>query len=179
MNATVRIGLLAWVLLVQPAWAQTPSASQAASSTPAAAPAARAAAGPVAFSSIAKVLVRSPDPMRLAQFYTALGFREVSRSATGVNFYLDGDVGVLEILRMDAGTRPSGPKTSRTQQGVVAIFEVSDQAALVARAKAAGATLVERWDASDRPASIFYIGDPEYNILGFAARHHDPRVRTP
>ena len=117
--------------------------------------------------------------MRLAAFYTALGFREVSRNATGVNFYLDGDVGVLEILKMDAGTRPSGPKTSRTQQGVVAIFEVSDQAALVARAKAAGATLVERWDASDRPASIFYIGDPEHNILGFAARHHDPRVRTP
>ena len=92
---------------------------------------------------------------------------------------LDGDVGVLEILKMDSGARPSGPKSSRTQQGVVAIFEVSDQAALVARAKAAGATLVERWDASDRPASIFYIGDPENNILGFAARHHDPRVRTP
>ena len=59
------------------------------------------------------------------------------------------------------------------------IREVSDQAALVARAKAAGATLVARWGASDRPASIFYIGDPENNILGFAARHHDPRVRTP
>jgi hypothetical protein len=106
MKSTVRIGVLAWVLLSQPAWAQTPSAAQAASSTPAAAPAARAAAGAMAFSSIAKVLVRSPDPMRLAEFYTALGFREASRSATGVNFYLDGDVGVLEILRMDAGTRP-------------------------------------------------------------------------
>lgn len=179
MRSRVRIGFLAWVLLVQPAWAQTPSSAQAPSSTPAAAPTARAPASPMAFTSIAKVLVRSPDPMRLAGFYTALGFREASRNATAVNFYLDGDVGVLEILKMDAGTRPSGPKTSRTQQGVVAIFEVSDQAALVARAKAAGATLVERWDASDRPASIFYIGDPEYNILGFAARHHDPRVRTP
>jgi catechol 2,3-dioxygenase-like lactoylglutathione lyase family enzyme len=147
---------------------------------PAAAPStAPAASGAVAFTSIAKVLVRSPDPARLAAFYTALGFREVSRSAMSVNFYLEGNVGVLEVLKMAAGTQPSGPKTSRTQQGVVAIFEVTDQAALVARAKAAGATLIERWDASDRPASIYYIGDPENNILGFAGRHHDPRVRTP
>ena len=179
MKYRFRIGLTACALLVQPAWAQAPSSTQTLSITPAAAQAAPAAASSMSFTSIAKVLVRSPDPMRLAQFYTALGFREVSRNATGVNFYLDGDVGVLEILKMDSGARPSGPKSSRTQQGVVAIFEVSDQAALVARAKAAGATLVERWDASDRPASIFYIGDPENNILGFAARHHDPRVRTP
>ena len=44
------------------------------------------------------------------------------------------------MLKMDKGTRPSGPKTSRTQQGVVAIFEVTDPQALIARAKAAGAT---------------------------------------
>jgi len=34
-----------------------------------------------------------------------VGFREVSRSATSVNFHIEGDVGVLEILKMDAGTR--------------------------------------------------------------------------
>lgn len=104
---------------------------------------------------------------------------ELDEVPSAVNVYLDGDVGVLEILKMDAGVRPLGPKSSRTNQGVVATLEVSDQAALVARAKAAGATLIERSNASDRPASIFYIGDPEYNIMGFAAPHDDPRVRTP
>jgi hypothetical protein len=132
-----------------------------------------------AFTSVPKVLVRSPDPVKLAEFYKALGFSEVSRNEFGVNFYLQGNVGALEVLKMDKDTRPSGPKTSRTQQGVVAIFEVTDQQALIARAKAAGATLIERWDASDRPATIYYIGDPEFNILGFAARHHDPRLKTP
>ncbi len=133
----------------------------------------------IEFTSIPKVLVRSPDPVKLAEFDKALGFAEVSRNNFGVNFYLQGSVGALEVLKMDKDTRPSGPKTSRTQQGVVAIFEVTDQQALIARAKAAGATLIERWDASDRPATIYYIGDPEYNILGFAARHHDPRLKTP
>ncbi len=62
---------------------------------------------------------------------------------------------------------------------MVAIFEVTDQAALLARAKAAGATLIERWDVADRPATIYYIGNPENSILGFAARHHHPRINTP
>ncbi len=128
---------------------------------------------------IPKVLVRSPNPAKLAEFYKALGFSETSRTPFSVNFYLEGDVGAFEVLKMDEGTQPSGPKTSRTQQGVVAIFEVADQEGLVARAKAAGATLIERWDAPERPATIYYIGDPENNILGFAARHHHPRIKTP
>jgi catechol 2,3-dioxygenase-like lactoylglutathione lyase family enzyme len=172
--------LLLLMALAQPAWAQAPAPAQGTGATRAAAPSTTSAATePLAFTAIAKVLVRSPEPFQLAKFYAALGFREVSRSANGVNFYLAGDVGVLEILKMDSATRPSGPKTSRTQQGVLAIFEVTDQQGVIARAKAAGATLIERWDASDRPASIYYIGDPENNILGFAARHHDPRVKTP
>ncbi len=171
---------LGWAVLaaMPSAWAQDaiPASDTLASAATTSRP---AATRPLAFTTIAKVLIRSPDPTRLALFYTALGFREVARNPMGINFYLEGDVGVLEVLKMDSKTAPSGPRTSRTQQGVVAIFEVSDQAALVARAKAAGATVIERWDASDRVASIYYIGDPEYNILGFAARHHDPRVRTP
>ncbi len=132
-----------------------------------------------AVTSIPKVLVRSPNPAKLAEFYKALGFSETARNQNSVNFYLEGDVGAFEVLKMDEGTQPSGPKTSRTQQGVVAIFEVTDQDALVKRAKAAGATLVERWDAPDRPATIYYIGDPENNVLGFAARNHHPRIKTP
>ncbi len=132
------------------------------------------------FTATPTILVRSPDPAKLSEFYTALGFQKVRVSPKGgVIFHLDGAVGSLEVVQMDAATKPGPAKTSRTQQGVVAIFEVSDQAALVARAKAAGATLVEKWDASNRPVSIYYIGDPENNVLGFAPRHHNPNIKTP
>jgi predicted enzyme related to lactoylglutathione lyase len=132
------------------------------------------------FTGTPTILVRSPDPAKLATFYTALGFKQYRVSAKGgVIFHLDGDVGSLEVVQMDKDTKPSGPKASRTQQGVVAIFETTDQAALIARAKAAGATLIEKWDASDRPVSIYYIADPENNILGFAPRHHNPNIKSP
>ena len=132
------------------------------------------------FAATPTILVRSPDPAKLAKFYTALGFKQYRVSAKGgVIFHLDGDVGSLEVVQMDKDTRPSGPKASRTQQGVVAIFETTDQAEVIARAKAAGATLIEKWDASDRAVSIYYIADPENNILGFAPRHHNPNIKSP
>src|SRR5689334_21617537 len=110
------------------------------------------------------ILVRSPDPGKLMKFYEALGFKRFRGSPSGGTiFHIEGDVGSLEIIQMDKNTKPTVGKTSRTQQGVVAIFETTDQAGIVARAKAAGATLIEKWDASDRPISIYYIGDPENN----------------
>jgi catechol 2,3-dioxygenase-like lactoylglutathione lyase family enzyme len=132
------------------------------------------------FTATPTILVRTPDPAKLSEFYKALGFKVARISPTGgVIFYLEGNVGSLEVLRMDASTKPGPAKTSRTQQGVVAIFETDDQAGVVARAKAAGATLVEKWDASDRPISIYYIADPENNVLGFAPRQHNPNIKTP
>ena len=114
------------------------------------------------------------------KFYQALGFKKFREAQSGGTiFHIEGDIGSLEILQMDKNTKPSGPKTTRTQQGVVAIFETTDQAGIIARAKAAGATLVEKWDASDRPISIYYVGDPEHNIIGFAPRHHNPEIKTP
>ncbi|MDX2144518.1 MAG: VOC family protein [Rhodospirillaceae bacterium] len=132
------------------------------------------------FTATPTILVRSPDPAKLAEFYSALGFKKVRVSGNGgVIFHLEGQVGSLEVVRMDPNAKPGPAKTSRTQQGVVAIFETNDQQAVIARAKAAGATLVEEWKASDRPVSIFYIADPENNILGFAPRHHNPNIKTP
>jgi predicted enzyme related to lactoylglutathione lyase len=132
------------------------------------------------FTATPTVLVRSPDPVKLAQFYEAIGFKKDRTSPNGtVYFYLEGDTGSLEVLNMDPGAKPAGGKTSRTQQGVVAIFEVNDQEEVARRAKAAGATLIEKWDSRERPVSIYYIGDPENNILGFAPRRHNPRIKTP
>lgn len=131
------------------------------------------------FTAIAKILVRSPEPMQLAEYYSALGFIEAKRGKTSVTFHLQGNIGALEILKLDPDTPPSGEKTSRTQQDVLAIFETNNPAAVVARAKAAGAKLVERWDAPDRPISVYYVADPENNILGFTSRHHNPKINTP
>lgn len=135
---------------------------------------------PLEFTATPTILVRSPDPAKLAKFYEAIGFKIDRQSENGTTyFYLEGHVGSLEVLKMDAATKPTTGKTSRTQQGVVAIFEVSDQEEIARRARAAGATLVEKWSSTERPTFIYYIGDPENNILGFAERHHNPSIKTP
>jgi predicted enzyme related to lactoylglutathione lyase len=126
------------------------------------------------------ILVRSPDPAKLAPFYEALGFKKVRVSGNGgAIFHIEGSTGSLEVVKMDPKTKPAMGKTSRTQQDVVAIFETDNQDEVVRLAKANGATVVEKWTASDRPVSIWYIGDPENNILGFAPRHHNPSIKTP
>ncbi len=132
------------------------------------------------FTSSPTVMVRSPNPGKLAQYYVALGFKLKQGSETGTNgFVLENDAGVLEVLKADKNLQVAPPKTSRTQQGVVTIFETTDVEAVVARAKAAGATMVEKWNATEGPISIYYIADPENNILGFAPRHHNKNIKTP
>jgi predicted enzyme related to lactoylglutathione lyase len=132
------------------------------------------------FTSIPTILLRTPDPASLAKFYEALGMRIARVSERGSVFvYLEGDVASLEILKMDTDTQPGGPKTSRTQQGVLAIFETTDQEEVVRRAKAAGSPMIETWTSSQAPVSIYYIADPENNIFGFAPRHHNPNIPTP
>ena len=132
------------------------------------------------FTSTPTILLRTPDPARLAKFYEALGMKIARVSERGSVFiYLEGNVGSLEILAMDPNTKPGGPKTSRTQQGVVAIFETTDQAEVVRRAKVAGSPLIERWNSSTRGHSIYYIADPENNIFGFAPRYHNPGIKVP
>ena len=132
------------------------------------------------FTIVATVLLRSPDPMKLAEFYEALGFKkERIVGDLGVVFHLENHSGSLEVARMDPNTKPSGPKTSRTQQGVVAIFETDRQEEVVRRARAAGSPMIEKWTMSTRDVSIYYIADPENNILGFAERHHNTSLNTP
>jgi predicted enzyme related to lactoylglutathione lyase len=132
------------------------------------------------FTSTPTILLRTPDPAKLAKFYEALGMKIARVSERGsVVIYLEGNAGSLEIVAMDPNTRPGGPKTSRTQQGVVAIFETTDQAEVVRRAKAAGSPLIERWNSSSRGHSIYYIADPENNIFGFAPRYHNPGIKVP
>ncbi len=132
------------------------------------------------FTSSPTILLRTPDPANLAKFYEALGMKIARVSERGsVIIYLQGNHGSLEILAMDPNTKPGGPKTTRTQQGVVVIFETTDQADVVRRAKAAGSPLIERWNSSQRGHSIYYIADPENNIFGYAPRYHNPGIKVP
>ena len=132
------------------------------------------------FTSTPTILLRTPNPAALAEFYVALGMKVGRVSERGSVFvYLDGNVGSLEILAMDPNTQPGGPKTSRTQQGVVAIFETTDQEEVVRRARAAGSPMIEKWTSSQADVSIYYIADPENNIFGFAPVHHNPHIPTP
>ena len=132
------------------------------------------------FTSTPTILLRTPDPATLTKFYEALGMKiaRVSERGSAV-IYLEGNVGSLEILAMDPDTQPGGPKTSRTQQGVVAIFETTDQEDMVRRARKAGSPMIEKWTSTQADVSIYYIADPENNIFGFAPRHHNINIPTP
>lgn len=135
---------------------------------------------PITYSIIATIIVRTPDPAKLADYYEALGFvrgREIP--GQGVVFYLAGNQGSLEIIKMDPDTKPSGPKTSRTQQGVLGIFETDQLDEVVERAKALGSPVIDTWTHPRAGVSIHYIADPEYNFLGFTTRGHNPNINTP
>lgn len=135
---------------------------------------------PPRFMSAPTILLRTPDPVNLAKFYEALGMKIARVSERGtVLIYLDGNVGTLEILKMDPTTQPGGAKSSRTQQGVVTIFETTDPEDVARRAREAGSPLVEKWTSSQAPISIYYIADWENNIFGYAPRQHNPNIPTP
>lgn len=135
---------------------------------------------PPRFTSTPTILLRTPDPAALSKFYEALGMKIARVSERGSVFiYHEGNSGSLEILKMDENTKPGGPKESRTQQGVVAIFETTDLDEVVRRARAAGSPLVEKWTSSQADVSIYYIADPENNIFGFAPRYHNPNINVP
>jgi len=49
---------------------------------------------------------------------------------------------------MDENTKPGGTRNTRTQQGVVVIFETTDRTEVVRGAKVAGSPLIARWNSS-------------------------------
>lgn len=119
------------------------------------------------FNSISMTVLRSPDPVKLSKFYEALGMKIAEVGENGAVFFdLEDDGDLFEILNMEESTQPGGPKTTRTQQGVVALINVSDAREVARRAKNAGSPLVEPLG-DPETAFVFYIADPENNILGF------------
>ncbi len=112
------------------------------------------------------VVLRSHDRDALAEFYRALGFQEWASSERIVGLRAGGGA-ALEIGHLDADAPANPPRTSRTQSQAMAIFGVDNIEAVVDRARASGATFVEKYQGPAGPP-LYYIGDPDGNVIGFA-----------
>ena len=120
----------------------------------------------VKFRGVGWVVIRSHNRDRLAEFYRALGFVQAGSSSNVVGLYAGRQAGV-EIGHLDPDVPASQPKTSRTQARMVAIFGTTNVQEVVARARNAGATMVERVSSEGNDA-LYYIGDPDGNVIGFS-----------
>lgn len=110
-------------------------------------------------------VLRSHNPLKLAEFYLALGFREWASSERIIGLHAGGGA-AIEIGYLDE-TTPANPRiNSRTQSSAAVIFGTSDAARVAQKARDAGATFVETWTSGD--VTLYYIGDPEGNVIGFA-----------
>ena len=111
------------------------------------------------------IVLRSKDPERLANYYTALGFKEWARSPRIIGLKA-GAGAVLEIGKLDASAPDPKPKPTRTQVQQAAIVGTKQAKQVAEQAKAAGAAFIETYDSGG--IAIYYIADPDGNVIGFA-----------
>jgi predicted enzyme related to lactoylglutathione lyase len=131
------------------------------------------------FTAVPTILLRTPDPGELSKFYVALGMQVDRVNSTGsVVIYHENGGGSLEIVRMHAGTQPGGPRTTRAQQGLVAVFETTDLEEVVRRAREAGSTMIEKGTPLAGDSPIYYIADWENNVFGYTTPNHNPALNT-
>jgi catechol 2,3-dioxygenase-like lactoylglutathione lyase family enzyme len=150
--------VVASAVLAQPA----PALVQAEPAVPAAAPYAQE----IELRGIGWIVLRSKDPDRLANFYAALGFQEWARSPRIIGFRIGKDGASLEIGRLDPAAPSPDPKAGRAHVQQAAIIGTKQAKQVAARAEAAGATFVETYRSGD--IGIYYVGDPDGNVIGFA-----------
>ena len=111
------------------------------------------------------LVLRSHDPKNLAEFYYALGFKEWASSERIIGLHAGGGA-ALEIGRLDSGAESNPTISSRTQSRSGVIFGTTDVERVAENARRAGAMFVERYVSG--PETLYYIGDPEGNVIGFA-----------
>lgn len=111
------------------------------------------------------IVLRSKDPERLANYYAALGFEEWARSPRIIGFKAGGGA-VLEIGKLDEAAPVPTPKSARTQVQHAAIIGTKQAKEVAERAKTAGATFIETYTSGN--VAIYYIADPDGNVIGFA-----------
>jgi len=110
-------------------------------------------------------VLRSHDPKKLAEFYLALGFREWASSERIIGLHAGGGA-AIEIGYLDAAAPENPVIRTRTHSAAAVLFGTTDAARVAESARAAGAMFVETWTSGD--TTIYYIGDPDGNVIGFA-----------
>lgn len=110
------------------------------------------------------IVLRSKEPERLASFYAALGFKEWARSPRVIGFKAGGGAS-LEITRLDASAPDQAiPASSKVARQISTIGSKQSRE-IAERARAAGAPWVDEFKSGQ--ISLFYICDPEGNVIGF------------
>lgn len=113
------------------------------------------------------IVLRARDREGLVNFYKALGFEEYGRGGEIVGMHA-GNGAILEIGHIAEPAPNVQPVTTRKQRSHVTIVGCRDSDAICEAAKAAGSPLQEL--IVIRETRLWYITDPEYNIVGFATQ---------
>lgn len=111
------------------------------------------------------VLLRSHDPKKLAEFYYALGFKEWASSERIIGLHAGGGA-AFEIGYLDEGAPVNPARTTRTQVTAAAILGVNNADLVAERAREAGAIFIESRHTPE--TRMYYIADPDGNVIGFA-----------
>ena len=111
------------------------------------------------------VLLRSHDPKKLAEFYYALGFKEWASSERIIGLHAGGGA-AFEIGYLDEDAPDNPTRTTRTQVTAAAILGVNNADLVAERARAAGAMFIESRHTPE--TRMYYIADPDGNVIGFA-----------
>lgn len=111
------------------------------------------------------ILLRSHEPKKLAEFYFALGFKEWASSERIIGLHAGGGA-AFEIGYLDEGSPNNPPRTTRTQVSAAAIIGVNNADMVAERAREAGAMFIESRHTPE--TRMYYIADPEGNVIGFA-----------
>lgn len=128
-----------------------------------------AVAAEVELRGIGWIVLRSKDPERLANYYMDLGFKEWARSPRIIGLKAGGGA-VLEIGKLDMAAPDPAPKPTRTQVQQAAIIGTRQAKQVAEQAKAAGAAFIETYISGG--IAIYYIADPDGNVIGFAEDGH-------
>ena len=108
---------------------------------------------------------RSHNPRKLADFYIALGFQEWASSERIIGLHAGGGA-AIEIGYLDQAAPANNAIKTRTYSSAAVIFGTTDAERVARDARSAGATFVETWSSGD--ITLYYIGDPDGNVIGFA-----------
>ena len=123
------------------------------------------AAEDVKLRGIGWIVLRSHDPQKLAEFYYALGFKEWASSERIIGLHAGGGA-AFEIGRLDEGAPANPPRTTRTEVSAAAILGVNNADLVAERAREAGAMFIESRHTPE--TRMYYIADPDGNVIGFA-----------